>query len=214
MRSQDAAEVSNTAPSRTAIAGARADPKDRRELAARIAAVASGELRGAELERALLEILRADPTNPQANVRLGYVLLDSGRCADAARHFTRAIDAHLPTADAYLGRAACELAANHIALARQALVAAEAIEPGNPVVDANLGLLLSDHGDPASGIAYLQRSLAIDPDLHQARFGLAIAYARTARRQDAAREAQELLRRLPRDAPQRPEVERLLASLR
>jgi len=195
-------------------AGKRADPKDRRELAARMADVTSGELRGPALERALREILRADPTNPQANVRLGYVLLDARRCADAARHFTLAIDARLPGADAYLGQAACELAENHIAAARQALVAAASVEPDNPVVDANLGLLLSDHGDPIGGIPYLRRSLTIDPDLHQARFGLAIAYARTDRRTDAAREAEELLRRLPRDAPQRPEVERLLATLR
>ena len=51
-------------------------------------------------------------------------------------------------------------------------------------------------------------------DLHQARFGLAIAYARIGKRAEAAREAQELLRRLPVDAPQRPEVERLLAAVR
>ena len=39
--------------------GARPDPKDRRELAAQIARVTSGELTGAALERALRDILRA-----------------------------------------------------------------------------------------------------------------------------------------------------------
>jgi tetratricopeptide (TPR) repeat protein len=192
---------------------ARPDPKDRRETAARFASVASGELRGAALERALREVLRADPANPQANVRLGYVLLESGRCAEAIPHFTAAIAAHLPSADAHLGRAACETAAKKVATAERTLSDAQHVEPDNPVVSANLGLLLSDSGRPDAGIPHLQRALSLDPDLHQARFGLAIAYARTGRRPAAAREAQELLRRLPADAPQRPEVERLLAAV-
>jgi len=192
----------------------RPDPKDRREIAARFAQVASGELQGDALERALREILRADPANPQANVRLGYVLLNSGHCADAIPRFSAAIAAHLPSADAHLGRAACEAQAKRPAAAERTLAEAEQVEPDNPVVSANLGLLLSDNGQPAAAIPHLQRALSLDPDLHQARFGLAIAYARTDRRMDAAKEAQELLRRLPPDAPQRPEVARLLATLR
>jgi tetratricopeptide (TPR) repeat protein len=192
----------------------RPDPKDRRDVAARFARVASGELHGAALERALREILRADPANPQANVRLGYVLLESGRCAEAIRRFTAAIAAHLPSADAHLGRAACETAAKNMAAAERTLGEAQHVEPDNPIVSANLGLLLSDTGRPDAGIPHLQRALSLDPDLHQARFGLALAYARSGRRPDAAREAQELLRRLPPDAPQRPEVERLLAAVR
>jgi choline-sulfatase len=194
--------------------GHRPDPKDRRDLAARIARVASGELHGAELERALRDIVRADPGNPQANVRLGYVLLNSGRCADAIPRFTVAITAHLPSADAHLGRAACEAAAKNVAAAERTLTDAQQVEPDNPVVSANLGLLLSDNGRPAAGIPHLQRALTLDPDLHQARFGLALAYARTDQRSEAAKEAQELLRRLPPGAPQRPEVERLLAAVR
>ena len=195
-------------------AGPRPDPKDRRELAARLAEVASGEVQGAALERALRDILRMDPGNPQANLRLGYVLMNSGRCGEALPRFTAAIDGHVPGADPYLGRAGCELAAGRQDAARRALEAALAIEPGNPVVSANLGLLLSDTGRPADAVPYLQQALTRDPDLHQARFGLAIAYARNGRRAEAAREAEELLRRLPAGAPQRDEVQRLLASVR
>jgi tetratricopeptide (TPR) repeat protein len=194
--------------------GPRADPKDRRELAARIAEVTSGELLGNALEAALRDILRQEPGNPQANLRLGYVLMNGGRCRDAMPHFAAAIDGHLPGADAHLGLAGCQIDAKQFAAARQTLTAALALEPGNPVVLANLGLLLSDTGHPADAIPDLQRALAIDPDLHQARFGLAIAFARSGRRADAAREAGELLHRLPPSAPQRGEVERLLASVR
>jgi arylsulfatase A-like enzyme/Flp pilus assembly protein TadD len=192
----------------------RVDPKDRREIAARIAEVTSGELQGPLLERALRDIVRDDRDNPQANLRLGYVMLESNRCAEAVKRFDRAIAGHLPGADAYLGRARCELEAKDVAAARRSLNSALAAEPDNPVVLANLGILLSDYGEPAKGIPYFLRALAIDPDLHQARFSLAIAYARVNQRADAAREAQELLRRLPPNAPQRPEIERLLAAVR
>lgn len=194
--------------------GARTDPKDRRALAARIAEVTSGELHGAELERALREILKEDPGNPQANVRLGYVLIARSAYAEAAPLFARAIDAHLPSVDAHLGLAECQVGMHQPKAAIETLQSAENIEPDNPVVSANLGLVLSDSGNPAGGIPQLERALALDPELHQARFALAVAYARTGRRQDAAREAAELLTRMPADAPQRPAVERLLAAVR
>ena len=50
-----------------------------------------------------------------------------------------------------------------------------------PFVIANLGLALSDSGHPADAFDPLQRALTIDPDLHQARFGLAVAFARAGR---------------------------------
>jgi arylsulfatase A-like enzyme/cytochrome c-type biogenesis protein CcmH/NrfG len=198
----------------TAPRGDRPDPKDRRSEAARLAQIASGELKGKTLERALRGVLAADARNPQANLRLGYVLLDTGRCRAATGHFRTAIAEHLPSADAHLGLAACEVAQRHFQAAASALREGERIEPGNPVVVANLGMVLSDSGQPAEAIAPLQRALTIDPDLHQARFALAIAYARAGRPADAAATADELLRRLPADAPQRGEVERLLRETR
>jgi choline-sulfatase len=192
----------------------RPDPKDRRELAARVAQVASGELQGAQLESALRAILREDPDNPQANQRFGYVLAESGRCTEAMTYFANAIAHNIPTADAYLGMAGCQIAAKNPSAAERTLREAARVEPGNPVVTANLGIVLSDGGHSAEGVKYLQQALSLDPDLHQARFSLAIAYGRLGRRSDAAREATELLRRLPPTAPQRSEVERLLATVR
>jgi choline-sulfatase len=194
--------------------GVRPDPKDRRDVAAQIARVTSGEVSGPALERALRDILRSDPRNPQANLRLGYALMESGRCGEAVVRFTAAIDAGVPGADAYLGRAGCETASKDFAAAARTLTAAQAIEPENAVISANLGLVLSDAGQPSAAIPHLQRALSLDPDLHQGRFGLALAYARAGRRDEARRETETLLRRLPPNAPQRPEVERLLASLR
>jgi tetratricopeptide (TPR) repeat protein len=193
---------------------ARPDPKDKRDVAARIARVTSGEVRGAALEALLREILEEDPQNPLANLRLGYALVESNRCADAMPRFRAAIDAKYPSADAHLGLAGCQAERREFSAAAATLRAADTAEPGNPVVLANLGLVLSDAGRHDAAIEPLQRALTIDPDLHQARFALAIAFATVGRRQEAAAEAEELLRRLPAGAPQRPEVERLLAAVR
>lgn len=192
----------------------RTDPKDRRDLAAQLAQVTSGELHGRALEAALREVLRLDPGNPQAHLRLGYVLQESSRCAEAVRHFQQAIDARLPGADAHLGLAACHAAARRFDAATATLRQGDRAEPDHPVVSANLGLVLSDSGRPAEGVPHLQRALALDPGFDQARFHLAIAFARLGRRDDAAREADELLRRLPPDAPQRAEVQRLIEALK
>ena len=199
---------------RGAAGAVRPDPKDKRELAARIARVTSGELQGEALSTALRGILRDDPANPQANLRLGFVLLDSGRCADAVPHFRAAIAAKVPSADAHLGLAACQAARRDFTAAAATLRDGERVEPGNPVILANLGIMLSDGGKPAEAIDPLQRALTTDPDLHQARFALAVAFARAGRRADAARTAEELLGRLPATAPQRAEVQRLLQETR
>jgi Flp pilus assembly protein TadD len=149
-----------------------------------------------------------------ANLRLGFVLVESGRCMQATPHFRAAIAAKYPSGDAHLGLAACQAARRDFRGAAETLRAGDALEPGNPVILANLGLMLSDAGDPAAAVEPLQRALAIDPRLHQARFGLAVAFARGGRRSAAAAAAEELLRRLPANAPQRAEVERLLAAVR
>jgi cytochrome c-type biogenesis protein CcmH/NrfG len=170
-------------------------------------------LHGPALEQALQRILAVDAGNPQANVRLGFVLQESGRCAQAVKHFQAAISRGLPGADPYLGLAGCQARAKRFGDAAATLRGGDKAEPDHPVVLANLGIVLSDGGRPADATTPLQRAIEIDPEFHEARFNLAIAFARQGRMPEAARQAQELLRRLPATAPQRAEVERLLRSV-
>ena len=193
--------------------GGQIDPKDRRDVAARIAQVTSGELSGAALEAALEDILRVDAGNSQAHLRLGYARLARNDCARAEQEFQRAIDGGLPSADAHLGLATCLGRRNDLAGAARVLEQARQREPANPVVIANLGILQASRGDNAGAIPLLQAALAADPNLHEARFNLALACARLGRRAEAVAAAQDLLNRLPADAPQRSEVQRLIRSL-
>ena len=198
----------------TGVPAARPDPKDKADLAARLAQVTSGELEGSELRQALEKILKEDPSNPQAHVRLGYLQLDAKQCADAERHFRAAIAGQLPGADALLGLASCQASARRFADAGETLKAASAAEPDNPVIVANRGVLLSDSGHPAEAVPLLERALALDPDFHEARFNLALAHLRAGQRAAAVTTANDLLQRLPPDAPQRREVERLRDTAR
>ena len=199
--------------SRTTQQSTRPDPKDRIELASRIAMVTSGEVRGEELIATLRAILREDPSNPQANLRLGYAELEQHRCPQAEPHFRAAIAGRLPSADAALGLADCRMRANDAAGAERALEIARAIEPGNPVVDANLGLVALARKDVGKAIQLLRAALARDPGFLEARFNLARALAVAGQRAEALKEAQTLLSQLPPNAPQRPEVERLIKAL-
>ena len=198
----------------SAASGSRPDPKDRRALAARMAQVVTGELQGAALRDALEAIIADDPRNGQAQMRLGYALVEYGDLRGAERHFNAALAASMPTADVHLGLALCFASSGRSREAARALQEARRIEPGNPVVDANLGALALEAGDVAAAAEYLGAALRTDPDLHQARFNLARALARQGRRAEALAEAQLLLRRMPAAAPQRQEVERLVAALR
>jgi len=191
----------------------RIDPKDRRGVAARIAQVTSGELAGVALVSALEEILRVDPSNSQAHLRLGYARLEQNDCAHAEQEFKWAIDGGLPTADAHLGLATCLGRANDLAGAERVLNEAKRREPDNPVITANIGILQAAKGDLRGAIESLTRAVSADPGLLEARFNLAVVFAKAGRRAEAAATARELLARLPATAPQRGEVERLLRAV-
>jgi arylsulfatase A-like enzyme len=194
--------------------GPRPDPKDRRVLAARVAAITSGELQGDALLIALRAVVEEDPHNGQMQLRLGDTLAASGRYGEAEHHFASAIGAGVPSADPYLGLALCQTNVGKTGSALAILRASLSVEPGNPVVLANLGLLLGKQGRVEDATSAFRQALAIDPDFHEARFNLALALARAGRQAAARTEAEELLARLSPDAPQRREVERLLGALR
>ncbi len=134
------------------------DPKDRLDVAARIAQVTSGELSGPALRTALEQILAVDAANGQAHVRLGFVLAESGDCPRAEREFAAAINGGLPTADAHIGLATCLGRRNDLAGAERTLNEARKREPDNPVVTANLGILQAARGSLPEAIKTLRDS--------------------------------------------------------
>ncbi len=194
--------------------GARADPKDMIGVASRMAMVTSGEVQGEAVVTTLEEILRDDPANPQAHLRLGFAEIARGRCRAAEPHLRAALSAGVPTADAALGLAQCRSEAGDVQGAAEALAAGRRAEPGNPVVAANLGLLALQEKRLPEAVALLREAVTTDPQQLAARFALARALALSGDRAGALTQAELLSKQLPQTAPQRSEVERLLAALR
>ncbi|MEP7118847.1 MAG: sulfatase-like hydrolase/transferase [Acidobacteriota bacterium] len=197
----------------TSTRDGRADPKDKIDIASRIAMVTSGEVQGEARVAALRAILRDDPGNPQAHLRLGFAELERQQCGAAEPHLRAALAAGVPSADAGLGLAQCRGARGDLKGAAEALAAARRAEPGNPVVSANLGLVALQQGHWSDAIPLLREALAADPLLLEARFALARALALSGDRAGAILETERLLGELPPTAPQRLEVQRLLAAL-
>jgi cytochrome c-type biogenesis protein CcmH/NrfG len=112
-----------------------------------------------------------------------------------------------------LGLATCQGRRRDLAGAQQSLAEARRREPDNPVVAANIGILQAARGELPAAAAALEAALSADPGMNEARFNLAIVYAKLNKRSEAATVARELLRRLPPNAPQRSEVERLLKAV-
>jgi cytochrome c-type biogenesis protein CcmH/NrfG len=120
----------------------------------------------------------------------------------------------MPSADPFIVLAYCLRARNDLDGAAVVLAEATRVEPGNPVVQANIGLVAFDQGRLSDAIDALDAALRGQPDLHEARFTLARALALIGKQDLARVQVETLLQRMPAGAPQRPEVERLLASLR
>ena len=183
-------------------------------LAARIAQVTSGELTGAALVAALEGIVREDPGNGQAHLRLGYARMQAGDCTRAEPEFHAAAAAGLPSADVFLGLATCLGQRSDLAGAERALGEARRLEPDNPAVAANLGILQAAKGDLPAAIQIAQRPRSPPiPTCTRRGSTSPSPTPRPGRRAEAAAAARDLLARLPPNAPQRPEVERLLRAV-
>jgi Flp pilus assembly protein TadD len=144
----------------------------------RLAQVTSGELSGAALvgarrHRARIGQWPGSPPSTRGS-RPGFARAEPELHAAAA--------AGLQSADIFLGLATCLGRRRDLAGAERALGEARRLEPDNPTVVANIGLLQATRGDVPGAIQSLNAALAIDPGLHEARFNLALMYARSGRR--------------------------------
>ena len=194
-----------------AAGGTRPDPKDRRDLAARLAQVTSGELTGEALRagaRADSEGGSAQPAGARA-ARLRAAR--ARQCPAPKRISRRPLPAQLPGADALLGLASCQAAARQFAAAATRWPGRTAPNRTTRWSSPTAASCCRTAGGPPTPSP---SSSAPDPGSRLPRGTVQPGgrHLRAGQRAEAAREAAELLRRLPPEAPQRPEVERLLAS--
>jgi tetratricopeptide (TPR) repeat protein len=137
---------------------------------AELAAVLFRLHRYAEAEVHLKEALRLDPQHEEANRLQAEYLVADGRVPEAIQRFVGSMADAAP---------ACVRAAFGDLLARLGLVRdaeaqyRRAATDGVPEAHANLALLLADDGRLEEALAELDRALALEPDLVEARLNRA-----------------------------------------
>jgi tetratricopeptide (TPR) repeat protein len=148
--------------------------------------------------------LRFDPSDPNANVELGRLLLERGNVEGAVRHFQTALDAEpkCGAAHHFLGRVLLshgqlDEAASHLRVALQ-LVPDQATGLG-AAVESDLGLCLLQQGQLDKAAALFADVLRLDPERAEAHYHLGLALLRRGERDRAAACFRDTLRLNPRD---------------
>lgn len=119
--------------------GSGADPKDKVEVARRIASASGPFADWAEAIRSYRSLAALDPENPLLNLRLADALLRSGEPRASLPFFARVVKGGPMTADAHVGYATAFALLNRLGDARRILDQALEIDPRNGQVRYNLG---------------------------------------------------------------------------
>jgi choline-sulfatase len=139
--------------------GSAADPKDKVDVALRIARATGPFASQDEAARVYRDIAARDPENPLVNLRLADALLRAGRPREAIEPFRRVVDGEPRTVDAHVGLATAYLQLGRTSDARRVLDAALRIDAGSGQVLFNLGELARVAGDLKTARARYEAAL-------------------------------------------------------
>ena len=128
-------------------AGTGADPKDKVEVASRIARAAGPFASHVEAIAAYRAIVALDPGVPVVNLRLADALLRAGRGRESVPYFEKVIAAAPRSADPYVGLATAHAQAGRMDAAAKALAGALEVDPASGQAHFNLGEIARVRGD-------------------------------------------------------------------
>lgn len=123
-------------------------------------------------------------------------MLAEGAVADAAQTYSAILAEDSENLGAISGMAKAYIAMDDLERAKSILEMAPAAKAGDPLIAGVLAQIeLAEAGADAGETAELESAVAADPDNHQARFDLAIAYMAKDRPEEAVEALLELFRR-------------------
>lgn len=126
--------------------GSGADPKDRVEVARKIASATGPFKDWADAIRSYRELVSLDPENPLLNMRLADALLRSGQPEPSLAFFARVVKAGPMTADPHVGYATALARLNRLQDARRVLEQGLLVDPSSGQVHYNLGEIFRVEG--------------------------------------------------------------------
>jgi choline-sulfatase len=119
--------------------GSGADPKDRAEVARKIAGATGPFTDWADAIRVYRELVALDPENPLLNLRLGDALLRSGKAAASLAPFARVVKASPLSPDPFVGYATALAQLGRLKDARRILEQGALVDPSSGQIHYNLG---------------------------------------------------------------------------
>lgn len=155
---------------------------------------------------------RFEPDSPAPHYHLARLALGSGETKRAHDEAELAVARKADCVDCWIIRAKVERAAHSPGHARQAAERAISLAPDNPAAYGAMGCVLYEEDQVSEALQYLDAAVAggdPDPNVH---LYLANAYVQLRQPQAAYRTYRSFLERFP-EAPNRSEVERVMASL-
>jgi tetratricopeptide (TPR) repeat protein len=127
------------------------------------------------LERALKHAREAEQLRPRwidYEHQLGVMLLHKGKPEEACQHFRLGLQSHPDSPDVWRDLGGAEFALGNDAAARDALLHAKALQPGDPVTRVTLGNVYWKLGEREAAKAEWEAALKLDSMLIDAQLGL------------------------------------------
>lgn len=159
----------------------------------------------ADAARTVADWLRSEPNDMRVRGFLAERALAERRLDDAEKLY-RKMDEIKPDTPLVMNNLAWILGQRKdpqaIPMAERAL----RLSPDNPAVLDTLGMLQIESGQSEKGVEHLRRAVSLAPNSWVLRMNLARSYVTLGRKDDARKEVDVLLEKLPADSPQRAEA--------
>jgi Flp pilus assembly protein TadD len=187
-------------------------PSDRRSQA-RLARLRGDSPEKQARLKALLESIAANPSDTAARLEAGELLLALSQNFPALQQFEEAARLTPDDTRAVRGLGRALIANRQEDRAREVLLRAVALDPGDWEMHVNLAALL-EHSDPPGSLVHAQKAHQLQPADVRVQIALATACSLNGRTNEALELYQKVLKALPADHPLRRPVEDRIREIR
>ena len=156
------------------------------------------------------EALRRNPKNPGIMILFARLAVTYKDLASARQYALQAISVKKNYVDAYFLLSQIEVAGNNIKGAIEATTAATVIDPTDPGLFFQLGLLKYNNRDFAGAVESLEKATTLTPNYANAKYFLGLSYERLGEREKAIAQFAEL----KTTNPDSVEVDTILTNLK
>lgn len=157
-----------------------------------------------------IEALKRNPKNPGILMLLARLAVNRNDLSQAEVYAGQAVQIKNNYLDAYFLLSQIEVASGNINAAVRSVTSASVIDPTNPAIFFQLGLLKYNQGDFAGAITALEKATTMTPDYANAKFFLGLSYEATKNREKAIKQFEDL----KVSNPDSKEVQEILANLK